>query len=349
MSWRRDEAVEAVPVRRQRAAAGSRGTPPGRRHRRGARDAAARSAPSRPSKSLRIRLSHEHHSRCRQAAPRAHRRGHDGVQEGAGRDQGRPRRRRRAHAQAGPGQGRQEGDARGRRGRRGRGEGRRRRAAPPWSRSTARPISSRASRTSAPSRRRWPQARSPAQPANLGRRSAQPGSPPGRRVEERRRALVAKIGENISVRRFAVLSVRRASGRLCARHAHRRAGGGQGRRGEPGARSGDARRGQQPEVPHRGATCRRRWWPRSATSSPSRRAREGKPPEIVAKMVEGRLRKALGEITLAGQPFVKDPDVTHREAAEGRQGGSARRSSASRSAPASRRSRTTSSPRSWRR
>jgi elongation factor Ts len=27
-------------------------------------------------------------------------------------------------------------------------------------------------------------------------------------------------------------------------------------------------------------------------------------------MVEGRLRKSLGEITLAGQPFVKDPDVT---------------------------------------
>jgi elongation factor Ts len=27
-------------------------------------------------------------------------------------------------------------------------------------------------------------------------------------------------------------------------------------------------------------------------------------------MVEGRLRKALGEITLAGQPFVKDPDVS---------------------------------------
>src|ERR1700689_1377268 len=37
---------------------------------------------------------------------------------------------------------------------------------------------------------------------------------------------------------------------------------------------------------------------------------EGKPPEIVAKMVEGRLRKSLGEITLAGQPFVKDQDVT---------------------------------------
>ena len=37
---------------------------------------------------------------------------------------------------------------------------------------------------------------------------------------------------------------------------------------------------------------------------------EGKPPEIVAKMVEGRLRKALGEITLTGQPFVKDPDTS---------------------------------------
>ncbi len=37
---------------------------------------------------------------------------------------------------------------------------------------------------------------------------------------------------------------------------------------------------------------------------------EGKPPEIVAKMVEGRLRKYLNEITLLGQPFVKDPDVT---------------------------------------
>ncbi len=33
-------------------------------------------------------FSHDHHSRCSQAAPRAHRRGHDGVQEGTGRDQG---------------------------------------------------------------------------------------------------------------------------------------------------------------------------------------------------------------------------------------------------------------------
>jgi elongation factor Ts len=36
----------------------------------------------------------------------------------------------------------------------------------------------------------------------------------------------------------------------------------------------------------------------------------GKPEHIVEKMVSGRLRKHLGEITLLGQPFVKDGDVT---------------------------------------
>ena len=36
----------------------------------------------------------------------------------------------------------------------------------------------------------------------------------------------------------------------------------------------------------------------------------GKPDNIVEKMVEGRMRKYLGEITLKGQPFVKDPDTS---------------------------------------
>ncbi len=35
----------------------------------------------------------------------------------------------------------------------------------------------------------------------------------------------------------------------------------------------------------------------------------GKPEEIIAKMVDGRLRKYLAEISLVDQPFVKDPDV----------------------------------------
>jgi len=36
----------------------------------------------------------------------------------------------------------------------------------------------------------------------------------------------------------------------------------------------------------------------------------GKPADIIDKMVNGRLRKYLAEITLHGQPFVKDPDIT---------------------------------------
>jgi len=39
-------------------------------------------------------------------------------------------------------------------------------------------------------------------------------------------------------------------------------------------------------------------------------AESGKPAEIIEKMVEGRIRKYLAEITLEGQAFVKDPDTT---------------------------------------
>ena len=36
----------------------------------------------------------------------------------------------------------------------------------------------------------------------------------------------------------------------------------------------------------------------------------GKPDDIIAKMVDGRIKKYLKEVTLLGQPFVKDPDKT---------------------------------------
>tara|TARA_Y100001936_G_scaffold253998_1_gene323344 strand:- start:1615 stop:2508 length:894 start_codon:yes stop_codon:yes gene_type:complete len=39
-------------------------------------------------------------------------------------------------------------------------------------------------------------------------------------------------------------------------------------------------------------------------------AESGKPKEIINKMVDGRMTKYLSEITLLGQPFVKDPDQT---------------------------------------
>ena len=38
-------------------------------------------------------------------------------------------------------------------------------------------------------------------------------------------------------------------------------------------------------------------------------AESGKPPEIVEKMVEGRVKKYLSEISLTEQAFVKDGDV----------------------------------------
>jgi elongation factor Ts len=39
-------------------------------------------------------------------------------------------------------------------------------------------------------------------------------------------------------------------------------------------------------------------------------AASGKPANIIEKMVEGRISKYIGEITLLGQPFVKDPETT---------------------------------------
>lgn len=36
----------------------------------------------------------------------------------------------------------------------------------------------------------------------------------------------------------------------------------------------------------------------------------GKPMDIIEKMVEGRIRKYLEEVSLVGQPFVKDPNMT---------------------------------------
>jgi elongation factor Ts len=131
----------------------------------------------------------------------------------------------------------------------------------------------------------------------------------GETVEERRRALVAKIGENISVRRFVVLG----SAEHLGAYVH-------------GTRIGVllALKGGPASLAHDLAMHVAASNPRYLTAAdvPAevvakerdilsvQAAREGKPPEIVAKMVEGRLRKALGEITLAGQPFVKDPDVT---------------------------------------
>ena len=131
----------------------------------------------------------------------------------------------------------------------------------------------------------------------------------GESVEERRRALVARIGENISVRRLVVMS----SPEHLGAYVH-------------GTRIGSlvAIKGGTPALAydlamHVAASNPKYLGTAQVPAEVVAKERdilteqaqgEGKPPEIVAKMVEGRLRKALSEITLAGQPFVKDPDMT---------------------------------------
>ena len=130
----------------------------------------------------------------------------------------------------------------------------------------------------------------------------------GESIEERRRSLVAKIGENIGVRRFAVLATPQHLGaythgtRIGALVALK---GGDAQLAHDLAMhvaASNPRYLSQREVPAEVIAKEREILTEQAQG-------EGKPPEIVAKMVEGRLRKSLGEITLLGQPFVKDPDT----------------------------------------
>jgi len=129
----------------------------------------------------------------------------------------------------------------------------------------------------------------------------------GESVEERRRALIAKIGENISVRRVALLS---APEHLGAYVHGTRIGALVALKGGSAERDlamhvswSNPRYLSTTHVPAEVVASERDILTQQAKS-------EGKPPEIVAKMVEGRLRKALNEVTLAGQAFVKDPDVS---------------------------------------
>jgi elongation factor Ts len=128
-------------------------------------------------------------------------------------------------------------------------------------------------------------------------------------VEDRRRSLVAKIGENIGVRRFSVLAAPQHLGaythgtRIGALVAVK---GGDAHLAHDLAMhvaASNPRYLSQQEVPADIIAKEREILTEQSQG-------EGKPPEIVAKMVEGRLRKSLGEITLLGQPFVKDPDTT---------------------------------------
>ena len=131
----------------------------------------------------------------------------------------------------------------------------------------------------------------------------------GETIDERRRALVAKIGEKISVRRFIRLTTNGAQGAYL--HGTRigvlvALEGGDAALAHDLAMhiaASNPRYLSTAEVPAAEVAKEREILTAQAQQ-------EGKSPEIAVKMVEGRLRKSLGEITLLGQPFVKDPDQT---------------------------------------
>ena len=131
----------------------------------------------------------------------------------------------------------------------------------------------------------------------------------GRSVEEARTELVTKIGENINVRRIKSIS---STGVLASYSHGARIGtvvaldGGDVALARDVAMHVAAINPQcigEADVPAEILERERRILTEQAQDS-------GKPAEIVEKMVIGRVNKFLKEITLLGQPFVKDDDVT---------------------------------------
>lgn len=133
--------------------------------------------------------------------------------------------------------------------------------------------------------------------------------PSGESIDERRRALVAKIGENISVRRHAALS---ATGVLGAYRHGTRIGALVALEGGDAALAHDIAMHVAAVNPEylSVADVPAEMLAKEREIETEKALAEGKPAEIVAKMVEGRIRKTLNEKTLLGQPFVRDPDQT---------------------------------------
>jgi elongation factor Ts len=126
-------------------------------------------------------------------------------------------------------------------------------------------------------------------------------------VEEIRKALVGRIGENMSIRRFARVD---AKGQL-SHYVHGGAkigvlidvSGGDEQLGRDLAMHVAASKPKglsKDEVPAELVQAERK-------IAEAKAAESGKPANIVEKMVEGSVQKYLKEVTLLGQPFVKDP------------------------------------------
>jgi elongation factor Ts len=132
----------------------------------------------------------------------------------------------------------------------------------------------------------------------------------GSTVEDMRKALVGKIGENMSFRRFARIA---AKGKLTQYiHGGSRVGvlidvtGGDEQLAKDLAMHIAASKPvslSKDEVPAELIEKER-------SIASQKAAESGKPAEIVQKMVEGTVAKYLKEVTLLGQPFVKDDKQT---------------------------------------
>jgi elongation factor Ts len=129
-------------------------------------------------------------------------------------------------------------------------------------------------------------------------------------VEEVRTGLVGKIGENMSLRRF----VRTEAKGVLSSYVH----GGSRIGVLIDVSGGDAQLGRDLAM-HIAATkpvaLSRENVPadlieKERSVASQKAAESGKPADIVAKMVEGSVAKYLKEVTLLGQPFVKDDKQT---------------------------------------
>ncbi len=131
----------------------------------------------------------------------------------------------------------------------------------------------------------------------------------GTTIGEALKALIAKIGENMAIRRFAIIE---ASGKLHTYMHGTRIGvvvdleGGNETLGKDLAMHIAASRPMtvsEADVPAEVIEKEKEIFAAQAAES-------GKPAEIIEKMIGGRIKKFLKEITLLGQPFVKNPDET---------------------------------------
>ena len=135
----------------------------------------------------------------------------------------------------------------------------------------------------------------------------------GPSTEEERRSLVAKIGENISVRRFAAIDSK--GGRLGVYLHGTRIGVVVDLEGADDVVARDIAMHVAASRPVAvgEADIPEEMLGREREILEAQVAESGKPAEIQRKMLAGRIAKFLKEVTLLGQPFVKDPDRTVKE------------------------------------